>query len=178
MAERFVRDGRYGTRLPVPHLGQNLPFAPMLRAWERGSRALFPGDLDPGLVTRTTTRVLSTRYPAYSVQGGVYDALTATRGKMYGIENDAVYAAMDLFLKTEGIDIVPASGVAVAALGQAIETGGIRKNDTVLLNITGGGEARLRKDRKTHSVVPTFVSKNITEKEIEDLLCNDLKKRS
>ena len=178
MAERFIRDGRYGTRLPVPHLGQNLPFAPMLHAWKRGSRVLFPGDLDPELVTRTTTRVLSTRYPAYSVKGGVYDALTATGGKMYGVENDAVYAAMDLFLKTEGIDIVPAAGVAVAALGQAIQTGSIRKNETVLLNITGGGEARLRQDRKTHAVVPTYVSKNITGKEIEDLLCNDLKKRS
>jgi cysteate synthase len=178
MAERFVRDGRYGTRLPVLHLGQNLPFAPMLHAWERGSRALFPGDLSPELITRTTTRVLTTRYPAYSVKGGVYDALTATRGKMYGIENDAVYAAMDMFLKTEGIDIVPASGVAVAALKQAIDTRGIRKNDTVLLNITGGGEARLRKDRKTHAVVPTYVSKNISGKEIEDLLCDDLKKSS
>jgi len=178
MTERFIRDGRYGTRLPVMHLGQNLPFAPMLHAWERGSRALFPGDLDPGLIPRITTRVLSTRYPAYSVKGGVYDALTSTQGTMYGIENDAVYAAMDMFLKTEGIDIVPASGVAVATLGRAIETGSIRKNDTVLLNITGGGEKRLAKDRRTYTVVPKFVSKKITEKEIEDLLCHDLKKSS
>jgi cysteate synthase len=178
MAERFLRDGRYGTRLPKLHLGQNLPFAPMLHAWERGSRALFPEDLDPGLIPRITTRVLSTRYPAYSVKGGVYDALTATHGNMYGVENDAVYAAMELFIKTEGIDIVPASGVAVAALKQAITKGGIRKNDSVLLNITGGGEARLRKDRKIHTVVPKFVSKNITDKEIEDLLCHDLKKSS
>ena len=178
MAERFVRDGRYGARLPVLHLGQNLPFAPMLHAWDRGSRALFPEDLNPELVVRTTTRVLSTRYPAYSVKGGVYDALTATRGKMYGVENNAVYAAMNLFLKTEGIDIVPASGVAVAVLEQAIRTGSIRKKDTVLLNITGGGEARLRKDLRTHAVVPTYVSKKITEKEIEDLLCHDLKKSS
>jgi cysteate synthase len=178
MAERFVRDGRFGPRLPVLHLGQNLPFAPMLHAWERGSRALFPEDLNPELIIRTTTRVLSTRYPAYSVKGGVYDALTATRGKMYGIDNDAVYDAMSMFLKTEGIDIVPAAGVAVATLKQAIRAGGIRKNDTVLLNITGGGEGRLRKDRKTHAVVPTYVSKKITEKEIEDLLCHDLKKSS
>jgi cysteate synthase len=178
MTERFFRDGRYGTRLPVMHLGQNLPFAPMLHAWERGSRALFPGDLNPELIPRITTRVLSTRYPAYSVKGGVYDALTSTQGTMYGIENDAVYAAMDMFLKTEGIDIVPASGVAVATLEQAIKTGSIRKSDTVLLNITGGGEKRLRKDRRTNTVVPKFVSKKITGKEIEDLLCHDLKKSS
>ncbi len=43
-----------------------------------------PSDLDPQLIPQITTRVLSTRYPAYSVKGGVFDALTATNGKMYG----------------------------------------------------------------------------------------------
>ena len=40
MAERFVKDGRFGKKLPILHLGQNLPFAPMLHAWEKKSRAL------------------------------------------------------------------------------------------------------------------------------------------
>jgi cysteate synthase len=176
MAERFVKDGRFGSRLPVLHLGQNLPFAPMVRAWERKSRALDPVDLDPELISQITTRVLSTRYPAYSVQGGIYDALTATNGKMYGIGNKAVYAGMELFHKTEGIDIVPASGVAVAALHEAIRTGAAGKSDTILLNITGGGEARLRQEKQTYAVEPKFISKNATDKDIEELLCHDLKK--
>ena len=178
MAERFTRDGRYGSRLPILHLGQNLPFAPMMHAWNKHSRALSPGDLDPELIPQITTRVLSTRYPAYSVKGGVFDALTATDGKMYGVANDAVYAGMELFLKTEGIDLVPASGVAVAVLKDAVQTGVIKKNETILLNITGGGETRLKQDKKTYTVVPKFISKNITEKEIEALLCNALKKTS
>ncbi len=176
MAERFVKDGRYGSKLPVLHLGQNLPFAPMVHAWEKGSRTLFPEDLNPELISRITTKVLSTRYPAYSVKGGVFDALTATKGSMYGIENDEVYAAMDAFHKAEGIDIVPASGVAVATLKAAVNKGSIKSNDTVLLNITGGGETRLRKDKKTYFVVPKFISKKVTEKEIEELLCHVLKK--
>ena len=176
MAERFIRDGRFGTRLPKLHLGQNLPFAPMLHAWEKGSRSLFPEDLNPELIGHITTRVLSTRYPAYSVQGGVFDALTSAGGGMYGVVNEAVYAAMDEFLKTEGIDLVPASGVAVAVLKDALRKGAIGKSDTILLNITGGGEARLRKDKQTHTVMPKFISKNATEKDIEDLLCHDLKK--
>jgi cysteate synthase len=176
MAERFLRDRRFGSRMPVLHLGQNLPFAPMFHAWERKSRTLDPDDLRPELISQITTRVLSTRYPAYSVQGGVYDALSATGGKMYGVENDAVYEAMETFLRTEGIDIVPASGVAVAALRDAVKTGAIIRNDTVLLNITGGGEARFRQDRKTHTVVPKYVSKNVTGKEIEELLWSALKK--
>jgi cysteate synthase len=150
----------------------------MLRAWEKNSRSLFPEDLDPMLILRITTRVLSTRYPAYSVTGGVYDALTATGGRMYGVENEAVYAAMDTFRVAEGIDIVPASGVAVAVLAEAVRTGAIGKSDTILLNITGGGEERLRKEKKTWTVVPRYVKKAITEKEIEELLCSFLKKSS
>jgi len=57
MAERFIRDGRFGDRLPKLHLGQNLPFAPMLHAWEKGSRSLFPEDLNPELIGHITTRV-------------------------------------------------------------------------------------------------------------------------
>jgi cysteate synthase len=176
MAERFLRDGRFGDRLPVLHLGQNLPFAPMMHAWKKKSRDLSPADLNPELIGQITTRVLSTRYPAYGVNGGIYDALTATQGEMYGVGNDDVYAGMKDFQKTEGIDIVPASGVAVAVLKNAVSNGAIRKQETVLLNITGGGEARLRKDRKTYSVVPQYISKAITEKQIEELLCNALKK--
>ena len=178
MAERFIRDGRFGDRLPKLHLGQNLPFAPMLHAWEKGSRSLFPEDLNPELIGHITTRVLSTRYPAYSVQGGVFDALAASGGGMYGVENEAVYAGMEDFLAAEGIDLVPASGVAVAVLKDAVRKGAIGKNDVVLLNITGGGEARLRKDKQTHTVMPQFISKNATEKEIEELLCHDKKKSS
>jgi cysteate synthase len=178
MSERFVRDGRFGSRLPAFHLGQNLPFAPMLHAWEKGSRDLFPEDLKPELISRITTRVLSTRYPAYTVQGGVFDMLTATGGRMYGVRNEAVYASMETFFESEGVDIVPASGVAVATLSEAVQSGDIGRDETVLLNITGGGETRLGKDKKTYTVVPKFISKNITDKEIEELLCHGLKKSS
>ncbi len=106
-AERFIRDGRFGSRLPVLHLAQNLPFAPMTKAWQKGSRSLFPEDLRPELIGEITTRVLSTRYPAYSIKGGLYDALSSTGGKMYGIINEAVFDAMDSFEKAEGIDIAP-----------------------------------------------------------------------
>jgi cysteate synthase len=176
MAERFLKDGRFGSRLPVLHLAQNLPFAPMLRAWEKDSRKLFPEDLRPELIGEITTRVLSTRYPAYSIKGGVYDGLKATGGRMYGIRNESVFGAMDTFEKGEGIDIVPAAGVAVAALMEAVRTGVVLRRDTVLLNITGGGEKRLLRHKKTYEVEPCFVSKNVKEKEIEEQLCEALKK--
>jgi len=46
----------------------------------------------------------------------VFDALAASGGGMYGVENETVYAGMEDFLAAEGIDLVPASGVAVAVL--------------------------------------------------------------
>jgi cysteate synthase len=178
MAERFLRDGRFGSRLPMLHLAQNLPFAPMVHAWHRKSRDLLADDLRPELIGEITTRVLSTRYPAYSVKGGVYDALTAAGGEMYGVRNEEVYEAMEVFEAKEGIDIVPAAGVAVAALINAIGEKKVGKDDTILLNITGGGETRLEREKMIYDVEPLVVSKKITEKEIEELLCNVLKQSS
>jgi cysteate synthase len=177
-AERFLAAGGYGERLPVLHLAQNLPFAPMLRAWQRGDRELSPLDMKSEFIEQITTRVLSTRYPAYSVKGGVFDALRATGGKMYGVTNEEVFEAMELFEKTEGMDIVPAAGVALAALVKAARENTIERDSAVLLNITGGGEKRLRKDKATHPVRPVFISKGISEKETEELLCGTLKTNS
>jgi cysteate synthase len=176
MAERFLADGRFGSRLPTLHLGQNEPFAPMKHAWARRERSLAKADLSPDLIPLITTRVLSTRYPAYSIAGGVFDALMATKGSMHGVTNNEVYAAMDLFQRTEGVDIVPAAGVSVAALQQAVNSRSIRPDELVLLNITGGGEKLLDKEKKVPCIEPRLVSKNITEKEIEEMLCPVLKK--
>jgi len=175
MSERFVRAGGYGESLPRLHLAQNLPFAPMTRAWQRGERELDPADLDPELIPEITTRVLSNRYPAYSVKGGVFDALTATGGRMYGIVNDEVYGAMEMFEKAEGIDIVPASGVAVAALLHAVEEAAVERDDIILLNITGGGEVRYTKEKGRKLVEPVYISKHISNGEMEELVCGLLK---
>ncbi len=51
----------------------------------------------------------------------------------------------------------------------------IQKKETVLLNITGGGEERLSTEKKTHDVEPRFISKRISANEIEELLCHILK---
>jgi|SRR5208282_720455 len=178
MAERMVRDGRFGALLPRLHLAQNLPFAPMSKAWWKKSRVLFSDDLRPELICEITTRVLSSRYPAYSVKGGVYDALAASEGLTYGIENQEVFNAQDLFLKTEGIDVSPAAGVAVAALMNGVHAGSVRHNDTILLNITGGGEKKFFETHKRHEVDPVFISKNISDRDLKGVLCTILKKNS
>jgi len=175
MSERFSRDPAYGGRPPRLHLAQNLPFAPMVRAWQRGRKSLDKADLDPALISQITTRVLSTRYPAYEVKGGVYDALMATGGDMYGVENSEVFAARELFERTEGYDIVPAAAVALGALSQAVEKGTLPPEDTVLLNITGGGERRIETEKRKCEVRGVFISKSSSDHEIEELVCQVLK---
>lgn len=177
MAERFKKDGRFGDKLPKLHLAQNYPFIPMVRAWQKGKRELDPEDLKPELISEITTRVLSTRYPAYSVKGGVYDALKATEGFMYSITNQEVYKAMELFEEKEGIDIVPAAGVALAALIRAIQERNLKKYDLILLNITGGGEKRIKAQGLAEDVRPLLISKDISESEIEEIMC-DLQKKN
>lgn len=170
-AERFIRDGRFGSTLPQLHLAQNLPFAPMVHAWRRRSRTLEPRDLDPALIGEITTRVLSSRYPAYGVNGGVYDALTASGGDMYGVANEEVFSAMELFQNTEGIDIAPAAGVAVAALRQGVAAKRAGSEDTILLNITGGGELKYKETYRSHEVTPHYISKGLSDAELKEVLC-------
>jgi len=90
--------------------------------------------------------VLTNRQPPYAIAGGLYDALEATKGEMYAVSNTAGRVAEKLIRETEGIDPDPAAAVATAALIQAAESGSIDRDDTIVLNITGGGYERIRED--------------------------------
>ncbi|MFQ5800820.1 MAG: cysteate synthase [Candidatus Hydrothermarchaeales archaeon] len=172
-AIRLREDGRFGRDLPKFHLAQNLPLAPMYSAWRAKRREIVPEEDIPkaeNVLDLVYARVLSNRYPAYAVAGGVYDALVATEGEMYGVKNSGAKSAKSRFAKLEGIDILPAAGVIVAALIQAVERGKIARHEVVLLNITGGGNLRLRKDKKLHRIkVDHKISKDISDSELMEL---------
>jgi cysteate synthase len=172
-ALRLKADGSFGAKLPKLHLAQNLPVAPMYNAWRDGRRWI---DLErdvpraENVLDLVYARVLSNRYPPYGVVGGVYDALIESRGEMYGVENRDGRRAKRLFERLEGIDILPAAAVSVSALLGAVEKGSIGRDETVLLNITGGGGRRLRKDKKLQRIkVDCSVSKNISDSELKEL---------
>jgi cysteate synthase len=153
---RLRDDGRFGDRLPVLHLAQNLPFAPMYHAWKARRRDIIP-ELDMPDAKRQIadmyTDILSNRNPPYTMTNGVYDALIDTGGDMYGITNAEAIAAKELFESLEGIDILPPAAVAVAALLKAVDHG-LPKGRSVLLNITGGGLERLKKDMALNLIEP------------------------
>jgi cysteate synthase len=158
-AVRLRADGRFGTSLPALHLAQNLPFVPMASAWNDRRRNLIPEkDMPdaPAAISRVFSDVLTNREPPYAIPGGVFDALSASDGRMYAVANDEARAAGRLFTEREGIDLDPAAAVCTASLIHACESGGIDKTRTVVLNITGGGYERVREDHPLIPVRPAF----------------------
>ena len=156
---RLQADGRFGTGLPVLHLCQNLPFAPMVCAWHAGRRNLVPeADMPEAedAISRVSADVLTNREPPYSIAGGVFDALTDTNGMMSAVTNDEAREAGKLFEDQEGIDLDPAAAVCTASLLQACQMGTIDRKKTVLLNITGGGYRRLQEDLEKIPVQASF----------------------
>ncbi|MBA3259789.1 MAG: cysteate synthase [Gemmatimonadales bacterium] len=147
-AERLVEDGRYGDRPPRLMLSQNRPFTPLYDSWRAGGRALMRIDADAArrCAAELSAPVLSNREPPYAVHGGVYDVLSLTGGDMLAVDNSAARRARALFEDLEGIDIDPASAVGLASLLQAARDGRIFPGATVLLNVTGGGRERLRRE--------------------------------
>ena len=157
-AMRLIGDGRYGNRLPRLHLAQNEPFTPMVSAWEAKRREIIASEDMPdaaGAIAQVMSDVLTNRNPPYSIRGGLFDALVATDGLMYGVSNAAGACAMKLIREAVGIDPDPAAAVATASLVQAVEKDIINPGDHILLNLTGGGYERIREDFTLYPVGPS-----------------------
>jgi cysteate synthase len=143
-ALRLIGDGRFGSRLPRLVLSQNAPFTPIHDAWERRATALdecAPADARERQ-QRIAAAVLGNPAPPYATAGGVREALRASGGRTYAVTNDEMADAMLLFAELEGIDVEPAAGVAIASLARGAREGAIGADETVVLNITGGGRSR------------------------------------
>ena len=147
---RLLEDGRFGNTKMKLLVSQNLPFQPLYEAWEIDSRALLPldDDLAREQVETILAKVLSNRKPPYSISGGLYDALKDSDGEILLVNNEDALAAAKLFEETEGNDIHIAAAVAVASLKEAVNSGKVEKDALVMLNITGGGEAKFASERK------------------------------
>ena len=163
--KRLVDDGRFGKKSPRLMLSQNLPFVPIYMSWKSSRRELVEIDDDDGKkqIQQIAAHVLSNRRPAYSCQGGIFDALSETQGDMYAADNLETLHAKQLFEETEGIDIDPAGAVAFATLLKAARYDGIEKEALVLLNITGGGRHRQQLNKKLVAARPVL---ELDEKEI------------
>ncbi|RXA16951.1 cysteate synthase [Methanosarcina sp. MSH10X1] len=162
-ALRLKEDGRYGRKLPKLQLAQNLPFVPMYNAWQERRREIIP-ELDMNdakkRIEETYATVLTNRAPPYGVTGGLYDALVDTDGIMYAVTREEALEAKALFESLEGIDILSPSAVAAASLLKAVQAGKISRDETILLNIAGGGYSRLKEDFDLFQIPPVATARD------------------
>lgn len=141
---RLIGDGRYGNHKMRLITSQNDPFTIMYDSWALRDRALvdFSAERARNASAQIRAKVLSNRKPPYSLCGGLYDALCDTDGDILKVTNAELQVWKEEFLKLEGYDIYSAAAVAVASLAQAVHNGTVKADDTIMLNITGGGEKR------------------------------------
>jgi cysteate synthase len=156
---RLIEDGRFGNRKAKLMVSQNFPFHPLYDAWKVDSRNLLPFDDDEARkqVEIIEAKVLSNRKPPYSLAGGLYDAMKDAGGNVLLATNEESKAAAELFLRTEGNDIHPASAVATATLIDAVKNNRIPKDAIIMLNITGGGEQKFKNENKLHFLKPDLI---------------------
>ncbi|MGC9778239.1 MAG: cysteate synthase [Candidatus Heimdallarchaeota archaeon] len=159
---RLIEDGRFGDQPARLHLSQNSRFAPIVHAWKARRNQIINEDfrIPPHEMSSLFAEVLANRTPSYSIDGGVYQALSDTNGEMYAVSEDEAKNAMKFIYQTEEIDIVPPAAVAIASLIQAVEQEKINPNELVLLNITGGGIERLKEDFELIPLKPVIEVKN------------------
>lgn len=156
---RLIRDGRFGSNKMRLMVSQNVPFVPMYDAWKVRSREMLPYEDNQARADaeEIDAKVLSNRKPPYGVRGGLFDALEDTGGEILIATNAEAREAVKIFQDTEGIDIYPAPGVALATLIKAVRDRTVDPKKIVMLNVTGGGERRFQAGKELHYLKPSIV---------------------
>jgi cysteate synthase len=156
---RLINSGDYGDRKMRLHVSQNTPFVPIHMAWRKRSRSIpdMSEHRARRLIGRISAKVLANRKPPYSLVGGLYDALSDSNGTTAAVGNIAAHRAARLFERLEGSEIAPAASVAVADLIRSAKAGAIDPDQIVMLNVTGGGYARIQKEQPVEPVTPNLV---------------------
>ena len=118
---------------PIRYVGgQAAGCGPIANAFEAGEEAVRPVERPDTIV-----RSLAIGSPA----DGGYSVKLARQsgGAILGVPDDATIAAIRLLAESEGIFTETAGGVTLAALRRAIDEGRVRRDDEVVLVITGNG---------------------------------------
>ncbi len=168
---RFMASGDYGKKKMSLQVAQNEPFTPMYDAWKEKSRQLLPMEEAEAKkkLSRIYADVLANRKPPYGIKGGLFDALTDTKGDMHSVSNDEAKHAAKMFLQKEGIDLEPAAAVATASLMRCVGDGTVNKDSIIMLNITGGGIQRFRNAHPPVYLRPSLVLDIDTYEEKKDV---------
>ncbi len=138
---RLIEDGRFGSNKMKIFVAQNAPFALIYDSWKAGTRQMAAMTPEEGRhqAEIILAKVLSNRKPPYGIAGGLFDAMSDSKGDAFLVSNDAVMYWILMYRNLEGYDLLPAAATAVGALAAAVREGKVGKQDVVMLNATGGG---------------------------------------
>lgn len=170
---RLIEDGRFGSHKSRLMVSQNKPFLPIYESWEQKSRPLVDLNAEDARqqAEEINAKVLSNRKPPYSLKGGLFDALEDSKGEVLAVSNEEAAKAAALFLELEGNDVSPAAAVAIASLYQAVANGDVDTEASIMLNITGGGMERFKREHELYSLKPSAVlAKEPDMKDVEETL--------
>jgi cysteate synthase len=131
----------------------------MYDSWKQHSRQLVQISPDDArkAAAEIDAKVLSNRKPPYSLAGGLFDAMEDAGGDMFKVTNDELRFWKKRFAELEGIDIHDAPAVAVASLAAAVKDGSVKKDETIMLNIAGGGEELAKSQQDVVYAKPDLV---------------------
>jgi threonine synthase len=152
---REFRDvGLVEGKLPKIHAAQPAGSAPVIRALEAGLE--FPEPVKPATIAKS----LAIGNPADGFQ--VLRVLKDTGGTGAMVSDEAILDAVQLLAETEGIFTEPAGGTTLAATKVLIERGAIRRDESVVVCITGNGykTSEVMLDRVAQ---PTQIGRSLAE---------------
>ncbi len=127
----FKEVGLVEGQLPRIHAAQPAGSAPVIRALEAGLE--FPEPVKPATVAKS----LAIGNPADGFQ--VLKVVRETGGSGAMVPDAAILDAIQLLAETEGIFTEPAGGTTLAATQVLIKRGAIKRNESVVICITGNG---------------------------------------
>lgn len=133
--------GLVSGELPRIHAAQPAGSAPVVRAIEAGVE--FPEPVKPSTIAKS----LAIGNPADGFQ--VVRVVKETGGAGAMVSDAEILDAIELLARTEGIFTEPAGGTTVAAARALVQRGVIRRNESVVVCITGNGykTAEVMRDR-------------------------------
>ena len=117
--------------LPHVHAAQAAGCAPVVRAIEAGLD--YPEPVRPDTIAKS----IAIGNPADGYQ--VVQTIRDTRGTGVAVTDDQIVNAIRLLAETEGIFTEPAGGTTLAAAVDLVRRGIIRRDDSVVVCITGNG---------------------------------------
>ncbi|HET9360286.1 MAG TPA: threonine synthase [Vicinamibacterales bacterium] len=127
----FSQVGLVEGPLPRIHAAQPTGSAPVIRALEAGEE--FPEPVKPNTIAKS----LAIGNPADGFQ--VLRVVRETGGSGAMVSDEEILDAIELLARTEGIFTEPAGGTTLAAARALVKRGVIKRNESVVVCITGNG---------------------------------------